>query len=43
MLVSGIPGASGRLVGRAGHTLIWTHTSELARIMCEEWRGASTS
>lgn len=37
MLVSGIPGASGRLVERAGHTLIWTHTPELARIMSEQW------
>jgi 3-oxoadipate enol-lactonase len=33
-LVSGIPGASGRLIDRAGHTLIWTHTRELAEIIC---------
>jgi pimeloyl-ACP methyl ester carboxylesterase len=32
-LVSGIPGAIGRLVDRAGHTLIWTHTRELAGIV----------
>lgn len=32
-LVNGIPGAVGRLVDRAGHTLIWTHTRELAEIM----------
>jgi pimeloyl-ACP methyl ester carboxylesterase len=37
MLVSGIPSASGRLVERAGHTLIWTHTRELAQIMSEQW------
>jgi len=35
MLVRGIPGASGRLVERAAHTLIWTHTRELAEIICE--------
>jgi 3-oxoadipate enol-lactonase len=33
-LVSGIPGAQGRLVGRAGHMLAWTHTRELAEIIC---------
>lgn len=32
-LVSGIPGAVGRLVDRAGHTLVWTHTRELAAII----------
>jgi 3-oxoadipate enol-lactonase len=32
-LVRGIPGAVGRLVDRSGHTLIWTHTPELARIL----------
>jgi pimeloyl-ACP methyl ester carboxylesterase len=32
-LVHGIPGASGRLVDRAGHTLVWTHTCELAEII----------
>jgi pimeloyl-ACP methyl ester carboxylesterase len=32
-LVQGIPGAAGRLVDRAGHTLIWTHTQELATIV----------
>ena len=36
-LVNGIPGASGRLVERAGHTLVWTHTRELAQIMSEQW------
>jgi pimeloyl-ACP methyl ester carboxylesterase len=32
-LVNGIPGARGRLVERAGHTLIWTHTNEFAEII----------
>jgi pimeloyl-ACP methyl ester carboxylesterase len=32
-LVTGIPGAIGRLVDRAGHTLLWTHTQELADII----------
>jgi pimeloyl-ACP methyl ester carboxylesterase len=32
-LVSGIPGAVGRLVDRADHTLLWTHTRELADII----------
>jgi 3-oxoadipate enol-lactonase len=32
-LVNGIPGASGRLVERADHTLVWTHTRELAEII----------
>ena len=32
-LVSGIPGAIGRLIDRAGHTLVWTHTRELAEII----------
>jgi 3-oxoadipate enol-lactonase len=35
-LVSGIPGARGRLVDGAGHTLLWTHTRELADIICAE-------
>jgi pimeloyl-ACP methyl ester carboxylesterase len=35
-LVSGIPGAVGRLVDRAGHTLVWTHTRELAEIICAQ-------
>ena len=29
-LVNGIPGAVGRLIDGAGHTLIWTHTRDLA-------------
>lgn len=33
MLVRGIPGAAGRLVDRADHTLVWTHTRELAELM----------
>jgi 3-oxoadipate enol-lactonase len=32
-LVRGIPGATGRLVDRAGHTLVWTHTRELADLI----------
>ncbi len=32
-LLAGIPGALGRLVDRAGHTLVWTHTQELADIL----------
>ena len=36
MLVKGIPGARGRLLERAGHTLMWTHTKELAEIMCAQ-------
>jgi 3-oxoadipate enol-lactonase len=32
-LVAGIPGARGRLVARADHTLAWTHTRELADLM----------
>jgi 3-oxoadipate enol-lactonase len=35
-LVNGIPEARGRLIERAGHTLIWTHTRELAEIIREE-------
>jgi pimeloyl-ACP methyl ester carboxylesterase len=35
-LVNGIPGARGRLVDRAGHTLMWTHTRELAEIICAQ-------
>ena len=33
MLVNGIPGARGRLVARAGHTLLFTHAQELAEIV----------
>lgn len=33
MLVSGIPGARARLVDRASHAMIWTHTRELADIL----------
>jgi pimeloyl-ACP methyl ester carboxylesterase len=36
-LVNGIPGARGRLIERAGHTLIWTHTRELAEIIRAQW------
>jgi pimeloyl-ACP methyl ester carboxylesterase len=32
-LVSGIPGAAGRLFDRADHTLVWTHTRELADLV----------
>jgi 3-oxoadipate enol-lactonase len=32
-LVGGIPGAVGRLVERAGHALVWTHTREFADII----------
>jgi pimeloyl-ACP methyl ester carboxylesterase len=35
-LVGGIPGAAGRLVDRAGHTLVWTHTREFAEIICAQ-------
>ncbi|MGD0189785.1 MAG: alpha/beta fold hydrolase [Rhizomicrobium sp.] len=38
MLVNGIPGACGKLIDRAGHTLIWTHTRELAEVICAQWR-----
>ncbi len=34
-LVQGIRGARGSLVERAGHMLAWTHTRELADIICE--------
>lgn len=37
-LVSGIPAACGRLVERAGHTLMWTHTRELAEIIRVQWQ-----
>jgi 3-oxoadipate enol-lactonase len=37
-LVNGIPQARGRLVERAGHTLIWTHTREFAEIVSAEWQ-----
>ena len=33
MLASGIPGAEGRLVDRAGHALLWTHTRYVADLM----------
>jgi 3-oxoadipate enol-lactonase len=33
-LVSGISGAVGRLFDRAGHALAWTHTCELAELVC---------
>jgi 3-oxoadipate enol-lactonase len=36
-LVNGIPGARGLMVDRAGHTLIWTHTRELAEIVRTLW------
>ncbi|HJZ31978.1 MAG TPA: alpha/beta fold hydrolase [Hyphomicrobiaceae bacterium] len=32
-LVNGIPGATGRLIDRAGHALAWTHTRELAGLL----------
>jgi pimeloyl-ACP methyl ester carboxylesterase len=32
-LVSGIPGAQGAVVQGAGHTLLWTHTAELADLI----------
>jgi 3-oxoadipate enol-lactonase len=35
-LVSGIPGAVGRLVDRAGHILVWTHTQGFAEIICAQ-------
>jgi pimeloyl-ACP methyl ester carboxylesterase len=38
MLVNGIPGAAGRLVDRADHALISTHTRQLADIICAEWQ-----
>jgi pimeloyl-ACP methyl ester carboxylesterase len=34
-LVSGIPGAQGAVVQGAGHTLLWTHTEELAGVIRE--------
>lgn len=37
MLVKGIPRARGRLIERAGHTLIWTHTRQLVEIIRTEW------
>jgi pimeloyl-ACP methyl ester carboxylesterase len=43
MLLRGIPAARGRLVERAGHTLIWTHTGELADIVQTEWPLSSPS
>jgi pimeloyl-ACP methyl ester carboxylesterase len=42
MLVNGIPGAFGRLVDRAGHTLLWTHTSELAEIVSAQWHSGAS-
>jgi len=41
-LVQGIPGACGQLIERAGHTLIWTHTSELAQIVRARWQATTT-
>lgn len=38
MLVNGITGARGLLIERAGHTLIWTHTRELAEIVQTQWQ-----
>jgi hypothetical protein len=38
LALSGIPGARGLLVERAGHPLIWTHTRELAEIVQTQWR-----
>jgi pimeloyl-ACP methyl ester carboxylesterase len=35
-LVAGIPEAVGRLVDHAGHALVWTHTRELADLICEQ-------
>ena len=37
-LVNGIPGARGLLIARAGHTLIWTNTRELADIVQTQWQ-----
>jgi 3-oxoadipate enol-lactonase len=37
-LVNGIPGARGILIERAGHTLLWTHTRELAEIVQTQWK-----
>jgi pimeloyl-ACP methyl ester carboxylesterase len=37
-LLNGIPGACGRLIERAGHTLIWTHTRDLAEIIRTQWQ-----
>jgi pimeloyl-ACP methyl ester carboxylesterase len=34
-LMFGIPGALGTVVQGAGHTLLWTHTEELAGLICE--------
>ena len=39
-LVDGIPNATGRTVKGAGHTLLWTHTHELAEIIRQESRCA---
>ncbi len=39
MLVKGIAGACGRIIDRAEHTLIWTHTGELAQIIRTQWAG----
>ncbi len=37
-LVNSIPGARGILIERAGHTLLWTHTRELAEIVQTQWK-----
>jgi pimeloyl-ACP methyl ester carboxylesterase len=42
MLVNGIPGARGQLIARAGHTLMWTHTRELAAIVGAPWQAQLT-
>ena len=40
-LVNGIRGARGVLVERAGHTLLWTHTNELADVVQSPWKTAA--
>lgn len=42
-LVNGIPGARGLLIARAGHTLIWTNTRELADIVQTQWQVPANS
>ena len=39
-LVNGIPGARSKLIERGGHTLLWTHTRELADAVRAEWPAA---
>jgi pimeloyl-ACP methyl ester carboxylesterase len=46
MLISSIPGALGRYIHGASHTLIWTHTSQLANIIRNQaaaWAGAGAT